>query len=365
MEFSARVKALATRIQELREHASVTEEATKNALILPFLQALGYDTFDPRIVVPEYTADVGTKKGEKVDYAIKRDGEVIILIEAKCAGTCLDSGKADQLHRYFHNTPTARLAILTDGVQYQFFSDLDKPNIMDDKPFMIFNFDKLEEALIPELKKLANDSFDVDVALSAAQDLKHLRQIKQLIAQELASPSDTFVKHFVAQIYDGQLRASVLDDFRPKISLAFDHYINDILLSRIQGIARPNTYASVLDEPAEPAKGQVEEAVENESGIVTTQEEIEGYLIIKAILCSVVDPARVVMRDRQTYCGILLDDNNRKPLCRMHFNSVSVKYIGTFDADKNETKHKIEKLDDIYQYADLLRTTVGYYLGEQ
>lgn len=102
MEFSDRVKALATRIQELREHASVTEEATKNALILPFLQALGYDTFDPRIVVPEYTADVGTKKGEKVDYAIKRDGEVIILIEAKCAGTCLDSGKADQLHRYFH-----------------------------------------------------------------------------------------------------------------------------------------------------------------------------------------------------------------------------------------------------------------------
>lgn len=117
-----------------------------------------------------------------MNYAIKRDGEVIILIEAKCAGTCLDSGKADQLHRYFHNTPTARLAILTDGVQYQFFSDLDKPNIMDDKPFMIFNFDKLEEALIPELKKLANDSFDVDVALSAAQDLKHLRQIKQLIA---------------------------------------------------------------------------------------------------------------------------------------------------------------------------------------
>ena len=164
-----------------------------------------------------------------MNYAIKRDGEVIILIEAKCAGTCLDSGKVDQLHRYFHNTPTARLAILTDGVQYQFFSDLDKPNIMDDNPFMIFNFDKLEEALIPELKKLANDSFDVDVALSAAQDLKHLRQIKQLIAQELASPSDTFVKHFVAQIYDGQLRASVLDDFRPKVSLAFDHYINDIL----------------------------------------------------------------------------------------------------------------------------------------
>ena len=102
--------------------------------------------------------------------------------------------------------------------------------------------------------------------------------------------------------------------------------------------------------------------MENESGIVTTQEEIEGYLIIKAILCSVVDPARVVMRDRQTYCGILLDDNNRKPLCRMHFNSVSVKYIGTFDADKNETKHKIEKLDDIYQYADLLRTTVAITL---
>ena len=87
---------------------------------------------------------------------------------------------------------------------------------MDDKPFMIFNFDKLEEALIPELKKLANDSFDVDVALSAAQDLKHLRQIKQLIAQELASPSDTFVKHFVAQIYDGSSGPASLMTSAPK-----------------------------------------------------------------------------------------------------------------------------------------------------
>lgn len=213
MSFDDKIFSLATRVQELREHAT-TEEATKTALILPFLQALGYDTFDPRVVVPEYTADIGTKKGEKVDYAVKRDGEIIFLIEAKCAGVCLDASKASQLHRYFHNAPATRIAILTDGIRYEFFSDLDKPNLMDERPFMVFDFANIEKALIPELKKLANDSFDVGVALAAAQDLKHLRQIKTRISSELECPSDALVKSLAADLHCGNWMASIVEQFR-------------------------------------------------------------------------------------------------------------------------------------------------------
>lgn len=362
MEFSDRIHALAARIQEIREHAT-TEETTKAALINPFLQALGYDPTDPRVVMMEYSADTGTKKGEKVDYAIKRADEIIFLIEAKAAGTPLDVGKANQLHRYFHNTPTARIAMLTDGISYQFFSDLDKPNIMDEKPFMTFDFSQIEDALIPELQKLANESFNVDVALGAAQDLKHLRQLKQLIRQEMQNPSDNFVKLFAAQVVDGYMRAALIEEFRTKIILAFEHIMNDELIQRIQGVARPNSYAAVI--PSDDVTNDEEADINQGPLIETTQEELEGYFIVKAILRETLDPARIFMRDRESYCGILLDDNNRKPICRLHFNGVKTKYIGTFDIEKHETKHKIGCLDDIYQYAEELKAIVLEYCAKE
>lgn len=359
MDFSDRIMALAARIQELRPHA-ITEETTKAALINPFLQALGYDTSDPRVVIMEYTADIGIKKGEKIDYAVKRDGNIIMCIEAKCCTTMLDSSKAGQLHRYFHNISTARIGILTNGVRYEFYADLDKPNLMDDKPFMIFDFEHLDKSLIPELKKLANDVFDADVALSAAQELKHLRQIRQLIATEIKNPSDELVRFFVAYVTTGPIRAATLERFRPIVRSAFETYINDVLLERIQGVANMSTAQTPLSR--EETKSSTASAREEENAIVTTQEELEGYLLVKAILREVINPARVTIRDRQTYCGILLDDNGRKPICRLHFNSATVKYIGTFDAEKNETKNKIDGLNDIYRYAELLKQTVQGYL---
>lgn len=361
MDFADRIHALASRIKELRPHA-VTEESTKAALINPFIQALGYDIFDPRVVTMEYVADIGTKRGEKIDYAIKRNGDVIFCIEAKCCTAKLDAGKASQLHRYFHNIPTARIGILTNGVRYEFYSDLDKPNVMDEKPFMIFDFEQVDDALIPELKKLANDVFDVDVALSAAQELKHLRQIRALIAAEVRSPSDELVKLFAAKVVSGPIRAAVLEAFRPVVKQAFDKYINGVLLERIQGVAEMSSAPAAA--PVQEQVATVQEApVEAEKpAIETTQEEMEAYFIVKAILREVVDPARVTMRDRQSYCGILLDDNGRRPLARLHFNAESVKYLGTFDAERNETRNKIDSLNDIYKYAEQIKATALSYL---
>lgn len=363
MDFADRVRTHEKRVTELREH-SRTEEATKTSLIMPFLHMLGYDAFDPRVVVPEFTADVGTKKGERVDYAIKRDGEVIILIEAKSVGDCLDSGRATQLHRYFHGLASAKIAVLTDGVVYKFFTDLEKPNIMDDRPFMVFDFMNIEEALIPELKKLCNDCFDVDQALSAAQDLKYLGQMKKIIAKETKDPSDELVKLFARQIYSRPITASVLDSFRGHVKMAFEHNINDIITARLQGAMQTNAYPSKGSEEKGDS-APIEQVEGKEREIVTTAEEMEGFYIVRAILREVVDPERVVMRDTLSYCGVLLDDNNRKPICRMHFNSPTTKYLETFDAEKKGTRHKIENLNDIFKHADELKAVIKAYEVEE
>ena len=158
MDFQARLQELAERIRQSKEFVR-TEEATKNAFVLPFLPAFGYDVFNPAGVIPEYTADVGLKKGEKVDFAILRDGQMVMLIECKSYGSTLDSGKCSQLLRYFNATPSARISILTDGVRYLFFTDADNTqNIMDTRPFMDFDVLTPDESLIPELRKLQSQS---------------------------------------------------------------------------------------------------------------------------------------------------------------------------------------------------------------
>ena len=104
----------------------------------------------------------------------------------------------------------------------------------------------------------------------------------------------------------------------------------------------------------------IQDRDESEDKILTTLEELEGYHIVRAVVRSVVDAKRIVQRDTQSYFGILLDDNNRKPICRLHFNR-SQKYLGIFDEEKNETRHAISSIDEIYEYADQLKRTVGYY----
>ncbi|MFV0423764.1 type I restriction endonuclease [Oleidesulfovibrio sp.] len=350
MEFVDRIYTLAARIRELKEHTT-TEEATKNALVLPFLQALGYDTFDPRVVEPEFTADVGTKKGEKVDYAIKRDGSPVMLIEVKCCGATLDQGKANQLIRYFQATQNVRIGILTDGVIYKFFSDLDRHNMMDDKPFMVFDFLNVEEALIPELRKLANEKFDIEATLAAAQDLKHIRQLKSLLAEEMRNPSDELVRLFAKEVHSGQLRTNVIDDYREKMKLAFRHVINDVINERLQTAMQDNAYP---EAPEEPRKEEPKRAIE------TTQEEWEAFYAVKSILREVVDPERVFIRDAASYCAVLLDDNNRKPVCRFHFNGKQ-KYVGLLDENKKETRHAIAGVDDLFSMAEALAATAQRY----
>lgn len=360
MDFFEKLTSLAAKVR-LQGPAIQTEEATKNAFVMPFINTvLGYDVFDPLEVMPEFVCDVGTKKGEKIDYAIMKDGEVQILIECKKIGESLSINHASQLFRYFHVT-SARISILTNGQVYRFFTDLDAPNKMDEKPFLELDLLDIDEYSVPELIKLTKSAFDVDSIINAAGELKYVSQLKKLIGTQVSKPEDDFVKFFASRVYEGVITQKVREQFyeltRKALAQFLNDQINDRLKSAMSGVIQPSLASIPVTNSA---KADAQDRDETEDKILTTLEELEGYHIVRAVVRSVVDAKRIVQRDTQSYFGVLLDDNNRKPICRLHFNR-SQKYLGIFDEEKNETRHAISSIDEIYGYADQLKKTVGYY----
>jgi len=359
MEFVERLNALSAKVRQ-QGGAIQTEEGTKTALVMPFINSvLGYDVFDPSEVTPEYICDIGTKKGEKIDYAILKDGQIQILIECKKIGEPLHINHASQLFRYFHVT-SARISILTNGQVYKFFTDLDAPNKMDEKPFLELDLLDVDEHVLPELQKLTKAAFDVDSIINAAGELKYVSQIKREMANQFNQPDDDFVRFFAARVYDGIITQKVREQFgvltRKAAAQFLGDQVNDRLKSAMSGAIQP----AITMVPAEPAAVSGAESDAGDDRVHTTLEELEGFHIVKAIVRAVVDAKRIVHRDTQSYFGVLLDDNNRKPICRLHFNR-SQKYIGLFDQDKNETRHPIASLDDIYTFADQLKGSIAYY----
>lgn len=363
MDFKDQIKQLASRIGSLKE-SILTEEATKNAFIMPFIQMLGYDVFNPMEVVPEMDCDLIKKKGDKLDYAILQDGEPILLIECKHWQQNLDL-HATQLQKYFVASK-AKFGILTNGITYRFYADLEKENIMDEVPFLEVNLESLRDAQIEELKKFHKSYFDVGNILSSANELKYMSEIKKVIRAEFNEPSAELVKLFTKRVYEGPVTQKILDQFMSLTKRALSSHINDILSERlniaIQGTDAPvvSTESKGQTEPAAPVKEDEPVAVDKESKIVTTEEEMEGFYIVKAICREVIDSTRITYRDAQSYFAIFADDNNRRPICRLYFNS-SVKRISTFGPNKEETKFDIETLDDIYKYAKQLKDSAALY----
>lgn len=341
------LRAIAERV---KSHSSTmaTEEAVKTAVVLPFLRSLGYDVFDPAEVVPEFTADAVGKKGEKVDYAIKIDNEIRILIECKPISVALEKKHLDQLYRYFSVT-NAKFAILTNGRTFNFYTDLEAPNKLDTRPFLVFDVTDFNAGIVAELRKFEKGSFDVTAILATAERLKYTSGVKQVISKLIEDPSDEFVRMVSANVYEGRMTSQVREMFTGVVRAAFREVIMDTVKSRL---------SSALADTEEVIE-KIDTPVDEEPDVVTTEEEREGFMIIKAIVRDTVSATRVVMRDQKSYCGILIDNNNRKPLARLWFNR-SVKYIGLFDGDAEE-RLIVDSLDKIYEYSDRLRATARKY----
>jgi hypothetical protein len=353
MDFTERLASLHEKIRN-QEDSIETEEATKTAFVMPFISTiLGYDVFNPLEVIPEYTADLGTKKGEKVDYAVMESGTVRILIECKKSNEPLSVDHASQLFRYFATT-AARIAILTNGEVYQFFTDLDKPNMMDRKPFLELDFNNMDETVIPELRKLTKEEFDLESVLNAAEELKYVGQIKRLVASQFRDPDPEWVGFFTTRVYEGRLTQRVRDQFNPLVLKATKQFLNEQVNDRLKSALGSDGYghedASSGDELAASTE-MVDQESQPPKPPEASFEELEGHRIVTAIVCSEVEPRRVVKRKGKTHFSVLLDDSNRKPIARLRFGGRQ-KQLGVFDSEKNETQITIETLQDIYKYAD-------------
>lgn len=352
MEFKDQIKQLGEKVFKLKDQIK-TEEATKSAFIMPFIQLLGYDLFNPLEVVPEFITDFGAKNVEKVDYAILKDNEPILIIECKHHIEQLDKHYT-QTHKYFHLTKS-RFSILTNGIQYNFYTDLDMPNKMDEKPFLSFDITCIKEQQIKELAKFHKSGFDVSIILNTANELKYSNAIKRLFTTELANPSPDFIKFFASRIYDGRLTEKIMLQLSEIFKKSIDQIFNDIVSDRLMN-AINQTKPAPVEEPVQ------QQEIEDQR-VVTTEEEINGFYIVKSIIRNKVNCSRIFYRDSINYLSIILDDNNKKPICRLWLNGQKKKYIGLLDKDKKETKYEITSLDDIYNYSDQLSEAAEFYGG--
>lgn len=350
MDLKDQIKVIADRTKHKEQIQ--TEEATKNAFVMPFLQSLGYDVFNPLEVVPEFIADIGIKKGEKIDYAIFKDGNPTILIECKHWAQNLNIHDG-QLLRYFH-VSKAKFGILTNGIVYRFYSDLVSPNKMDEKPFLEFNITDVKDNQIEELKKFHKINFDAESIVNTASELKFMNELKHILNQELTNPTPEFVKHFAKQVYPSVVTAKVLEQFTELTKKSIQQHISDLITERLK------TALSKEDEKNNEINVTIENNLEDISKVNTTEEELEGFMIVKTILRQKTAVTRVTFRDAQSYFAIFLDDNNRKAVCRLYLNG-GKKFIGTFDEAKKETKNEIRNLDEIFNYSELLLKTIEIY----
>lgn len=350
MEIKEKLYNLSERIDKIVDQIK-TEEGTKQSLILPFFQILGYDVFNPLEFCPEFDADYGVKKGEKVDYAIIIDGEPTILVEAKSCNDSLDK-HGSQLFRYFNSTK-AKFGVLTNGIIYRFYSDLDEINKMDKYPFFEVDLSNLNDTQITYLKNFERDTLDVDSILSTAEELKYSNLIKDFLKQQLNTPNEDFTNFILTQVYDGRKTASVVEKFIPIIKRAFNQLITDTLSTKfaetLKGESRQNEDASnesALDSTI--------------SKIITTNEELEAFAIIKSILRKAIDVNDITYKDTETYFGIIYKNNSRKWICRIYLGSK--KSIVFHTDDKSQERIYLESLNDLYLHEEKFIDVVQKFL---
>lgn len=354
MDFIDQVKQFSKRVESLKDGIQ-TEEATKTSIIMPFFSMLGYDVFNPQEFIPEFTADVGIKKGEKVDYAILQDGQPVILIEAKWIGEPLEKHDS-QLFRYF-GTTKAKFAILTNGMVYRFYTDLEEPNKMDEKPFFEFNIIDIKENQVPELKKFHKSTFNLSDVFDTAAELKYVAEFKNTMLKELQNPSDGFVRFFLTDIYSGQKTQTVIEKFRPILKKSLNNLISEMMNDKIKSALANESKEVVAAEPAPVEEIEPEPA----SKIVTTSDELECYFIIKNLLKDLTPVSEITYKDTESYLNILYKNNVRKWICRVILTA-NQKTLIIPDENKKETKYALTDLYEIEQYKDQLVEVLQRYL---
>lgn len=353
MEIKEKLYSLSERIDKISEQIK-TEEGTKHSLILPFFQILGYDVFNPLEFCPEFDADYGIKKGEKVDYAILINDEPIVLIEAKSCTDNLDK-HGSQLFRYF-NSSKARFGVLTNGIKYRFYTDLDETNKMDKKPFFEVDLSNLNDTQISYLKNFERNSLDVNSILSTAEDLKYSNLIKEFFKDQLNNTSEDFASYILSHVYDGRKTATVVEKFLPIVKRALNQFINETLSTKFAQTLKVNSNDNENISNDNPSN--VSDT--NLNKIITTAEELEAFAIIKSILRQTTETSNITYKDTERYFGILFKNNTRKWICRLYLGNTKSIVFPT--EDKGQERIHINSIDDLYNFEDRFKEIINKFI---
>ena len=313
MTFKDDIQKLSVQVKERKEYIT-NEEMTKQALIIPFIQILGFDVFNPIEIRPEYSADFGIKKGEKVDYALFKENEPIIFIEAKSVNENLNNHDA-QLARYFNSTKEVKLAILTNGVEYKFFTDLNANNVMDDTPFLNINLLEIKESDIESLNKLRKENFDKYSLITYAEELVYTSTLNESLRRLFSNPSDDFVRFIVKDFSEMRITSNVIERFRPLVKKAISNAVLDIV---IKGLYQQETLTIKKEENINNDSVNRDDLSEIEignkvhKGIITTENELKGFNIVKDILeKNNRDISEINYKDTTNYFSVYLRNTTR------------------------------------------------------
>ena len=297
-----KIRILSEKVKSLKETIN-TEESTKTAFILPLLQILGYDIFNPLELIPECHSDIGGKKGEKVDYCICLNQTPTIIIECKNWNEELNC-HVNQLIRYYH-TSKAKFGLLTNGIKYYFFTDTDNLNVMDSDPFFIFDITSFSEEDLDILLEFSKIKFNEKNILNIAEKLKYLSKFKNVILKELSSPSEEFNKLLIKQVFSGRLIQKQKEKFSEIINIALEELFE---------------FKKLIPE----------------SSLNTTKEELDFY---NTIINKLPQYKQFISyKDFKGHFSIILHNSTRKCIAKALFNN-NKKYIILFD---EESEIKIE-----------------------
>lgn len=324
-------------------NSQMNEGDTKRILIDPFIRILGYDTDNQREFQTEVKADAG-----RVDYAICHDGNPVIIFECKAQSNKQLTDEQGQLRRYFSAAqPEVHVAVLTNGVEYRFFGDLDKDGIMDSEPFLEVDFRDLDEddfcepdsPILSQLRTFTKAEFDIDNPKKKPREMKYSRDIGKFIDAQFneKSPGEELVEWLSREVHNGRITQRFKRELEPIVKQAISEF-----------------------------KVRQHKALQEPSTVTTTDEERLGYQTVKNILWNIVDSNRVLMMDHETRCTIQLDDSkkSRKRICIFWFNNPQKKRLGLLDK-ATEQRVSISSIDEINRHAERIRATAKKILKSE
>lgn len=355
-EFQDKILQYSKEIEDKIEHID-NEETTKVALIFPFFRLMGYDTTDPQEFKTEYVADIGAKKGEKADIAIFRNNEVIMIVECKPTHLELGKDQISQLYRYFNITP-ARIGILTNGIHYYFYTDIQRKGMMDETPFLEIDITNPTKRQIKELENFTKENYNLNTVLKRVDDLKYSNDLRKVIQKELDNPSKEFISVLAKQVFDGILTKRVQRKFSKLIKTEFNRLVNEMVNERLN---------DALESADDEATKDEKEAEDNNLGDGET-EEMEGFYIVKSILTDIINPNRISIREAKNYITLLFDDNKYYPICRLHFKNpdrLRIALLKDYHHKQGRREYDLfdlDSTDEIYNYKEKLVELITYYV---